>query len=455
MSAIKPICIYEYGTLYEEGAPNTAGLPVLKKESFDNLWNYILATSTPSDAEAVLSVHKKGRNRIIRAHKYVGTIQTADGQSIEILPKIYRVSGELESDASICRKVFLTMLKQFPNSVAKSFQNAGLSTRSNFPILEVYISNYVREVQELIGTGIKKNYVRLEGNKRFFKGRLLLSKHIQKNICDETRFYVLSDEYSLDIPHNRIIVYTLKYLSTIARSSKNKQDIAELLCLLDDVPESRNIEADFAKAEVKNRLYSSYESLISWSRLILSNKGYTTFAGKYVNQSLLFSAEELFESFIAHLFKKYLRNYNVHTQHREFFLVDNHSGRSLFRLRPDIYLEPEVKIEESIILDTKWKNIDGGRVDKNYLIDIKDMYQLYGYGRKYSIHKPSGPGDGLPKLVLIYPYTDRFSTKLDPFVYEQVKAKMGLKLLVVPFNLVDSSTYEQQIHDIVDSARLL
>lgn len=455
MSAGKPICIYEYGTLYEEGAVIASGLPLLKKETFNNLWNYILATTTPSDAEAVLSVHKKGRNRIIRAHKYVGTIQTADGQSIEILPKVYRVSGEQEADAAICRKVFLTMLKHFPNSVAKSFQDAGLSTKNNFPILEVYISNYVNEVQQLIGTGIKQNYVRIEGNKRFFKGRLLLSKHIQNNICDETKFYVLSDEYSLDIPHNRIIVYTLKYLFAIARSTKNKQDISELLCLLDDIPASKSIESDFAKAEIKNRLYSSYESLIGWSKQILSNKGYTTFSGKYVNQSLLFSAEELFESFIGHLFKKFLKDYTVHTQHRAFFLVDNHSGRGLFRLRPDIYLEPDDSVEESIILDTKWKNIDGSRLDKNYLIDIKDMYQLYGYGRKYALHKPTGPDPGLPKLVLIYPFTDKFSAKLDPFIYEQVKNKVGIKLLVVPFNLVDSSTYEQQILDIINAAKSL
>ena len=455
MISLNPVCISEYGTLFEEGAQITNGQTLIRKQSFENLWNYILANSSQTDADSILSVHKKGKNRFIKAHKYVGTIQTADGLSIEILPKIYRTSGELESDASICRKVFLTMLKHFPNSKAKSFQEASLSTKHNFPILEVYIANYVKGVQQLISTGIKQSYVRIESNKRFFKGRLLLTKHIQKNICDETKFYVSSEEYSINIPHNRIIVYTLEYLSSITRSTKNKQDLFELLSLLDDIPASQSLNADFSRASIKNRLFSSYDNLISWSRQILSNEGFTTFSGKYVNQSLLFSAESLFECFIAHLFKKYANNYIVHSQHQAFFLVDNHSNHGLFRLRPDIYLDPNDDIEESIIIDTKWKNIDGNKIDKNYLIDIKDMYQLYGYGRKYSIHKPTGPDPGIPKLVLIYPYTNNFTSQLPPFVYEQITNNVGLKLLVVPFNLVESSKYEQQVYDIINNAKSL
>ena len=53
------------------------------------------------------------------------------------------------------------------------------------------------------------------------------------------------------------------------------------------------------------------------------------------------------------------------------------------------------------------------------MIDMKDIYQLYGYGKKYALHTCSGKSGKQPKLVLIYPYTDRFKAFLDPFSYEK------------------------------------
>lgn len=453
MSSKAPICIYEYGSLYEAGYPNCDGKACLTKETFDNLWNFILSDNRPKDTEAILSVHKKGKYRIIKARKYVGTIQTADGQFIEILPKIYKSSGELESDAEKCRKIFLMMLRQLPNSRSKSFQFAGLDISKNFPILEVYISNYLREVEHLVAMGLKKNYKKEEDNKRFLKGQLLIAKHISKNICDKTRFYVRCEEYSLDIPHNRIIVSTLNHLLHTTKSSKNLHLTRKLLAYFEDVPPSKNLEGDFEIVDKKNRLYSSYDNILEWSRQILSNNGYTTFAGKYVNQALLFSAEELFQNFVAYLFKKHLQTYKVHSQHHEVFLIDHHMGKKVFRLKPDLYAEPNDDMLNCVILDTKWKNIDANKIDRNYFIDIKDIYQLYGYGRKYALHKPHGKGSGIPKLVLIYPYTDTFNAPLDTFYYERSDQETGLRLLVTPFNLADEETFKDQVFNIISMAQ--
>ena len=188
------------------------------------------------------------------------------------------------------------------------------------------------------------------------------------------------------------------------------------------------------------------------------NKGFTTFSGNHVNQSLLFSAEKLFESFIAVLFKKYAKDYIVSSQHSKYFLVDKYGDTShgKFRLRPDIVMESKATETfsdyDTIIIDTKWKNLDSSMPDKNYLIDIKDMYQLYAYGQKYHLGD-SYFLDVIPKLVLVYPYTEKFQSELKPFVYEEVKAKYGLKLVVYPFNLADegkhSEGYRRQIGEIM------
>ena len=449
MNKKKPIIAYEFGSLYIEGETHNEGDIPLSKSTFENLWDFILSSKATDDTDVIMSVHKRGGRRYIKTGRYVGTIQTKNGQTIEILPKIYKAGGQEEKDANICRNVFLNMLKHLTDSKARSFQNASLNTKKAFPILEVYISNYITAVEELLVGGLKKNYALVEENQRFLKGKLDIGKQITKNITNKARFSIKYNKYIENIPQNRVIVTTLKKLLDDSHSTTNKAHISALLTILDDIPISTNIENDLRIASSSNRLFSSYEMILKWSEQFLLNRGFTTFAGAYVNQSLLFKAEKLFEDFIAHLFKKYANEYNVNTQNTRYFLVDKHNGKGMFRLRPDILVESDkdCPIKECIIIDTKWKAIDSNRPDKNYLIDIKDMYQLYAYGKKYQQGESLEIGeDIIPKLVLIYPYSEKFTNSLSEFTYEE---KFGLQLRVVPFDLTTPSTYEKQIHNIL------
>ena len=301
--------------------------------------------------------------------------------------------------------------------------------------------------------GIKKNYTLIEENQKFLKGKLLISKQIIKNCTDKTHFSVRYSKYIENIPQNRIIVSTLYKLSRTSQNPLNISRCYALLSAFSDIPQCINIEADLQM--------SMHSNLLQWSSQFLLNKGFTTFSGNHVNQSLLFSAEKLFESFIAHLFKKYAGEYVVSNQHSKYFLVDKYGDteHGKFRLRPDIVVESKdsgnFSNYDTIIIDTKWKNLDSNAPDKNYLIDIKDMYQLYAYGQKYHLGD-SYFLDIIPKLVLVYPYTEKFQAELKPFVYEEIKAKYGLKLVVYPFNLADEGKhgegYKRQIGEIMQLA---
>lgn len=463
MSKKTPVFIHEFGILSDKNQKRVCAdeEKQLSHETFQNLWNFVLENRGGQDADEVMSVHSRGGRQYIKTGRYVGTIQTKDGQIIEILPKIYKSGDKTESDENLCRRVFLRMLYSFQHSEAKSFQEASLNTVENFPILEVYISRYLSEVEQLLTSGIKKNYTTIEENQRFLKGKLLISKQISKNCVDKTKFALRYSKYIENIPQNRIIVSTLQKLSKITQNSVNATRCYNLQSFFSDIPASANINSDLQLSMRSNRLFASYQNLMRWSSQFLLNKGFTTFSGNHVNQSLLFSAEKLFESFIAHLFKKYANQYVVSSQHSKYFLVDKYGDTShgKFRLRPDIVIESKNMSNfadyEIIILDTKWKNLDSSAPDKNYLIDIKDMYQLYAYGQKYHLGD-SYFLDIIPKLVLIYPYTEKFQTELKPFVYEEIKAKYGLKLVVYPFNLADEGKhgegYKRQIGEIMKLA---
>lgn len=447
-----PIITYEFGTLYIEGQAHKEGDTPLSETTFNNLWDFILSNRATDDTDMIMSVHTRGGRKYIKTGRYVGTIQTKNGQIIEVLPKIYKATGQQEKDKDVCRSVFLNMLKHFTDIKARSFQNASLSTQKGFPILEVYIRNYINAVEQLVLGGLKKNYAPIEENQRYLKGKLDITKQITNNTTNKARFAIKYNKYIEDIPQNRIIVTTLRKLMGDSHSTTNKAHISALLTILADIPSSTNIENDLRIANNSNRLFASYDLLIQWSNQFLLNRGFTTFAGTCVNQSLLFQAEKLFEDFIAYLFRKYAPNYNVDAQNTRYFLVDRHNGRGMFRLRPDILVETDSNNPnyECIIIDTKWKAIDSTKPDKNYLLDIKDMYQLYAYGHKYKLGETKDKGNDItPKLVLLYPYSEKFTEKLPVFTYDEMAGDMGLKLMAIPFNLADTTSYQKQVEDII------
>ena len=458
------VVIHEFGTLIKKDEKvflnDKEDEVELSEITFSNLWDFILENKTSDDLEQVMSVHKKKGRQYIKCSRYVGTIQTKDGCTIEILPKIFGCSSRSDQDIKKSRKVFLHMLKNFRDSDSKSFQNANLSTSENFPILEVYISNYLSETENLLRTGLKKNYTKIQENSGFLIGRLLVQKQISRNLTDKTHLQIEYAKYLENIPQNRLIVSTLNKLVQLTYSNSNKARIYKLLAVFSEIPESTNINADLQISLSANRLFASYDNLMHWSSQFLLNRGFTTFSGNHVNQSLLFSAEKLFESYVAALFKSYTRRhpgYNVYTQHRKYYLVDKHNKHGKFQIRPDIFVESADKSDftsyENIILDTKWKIIDENKPDKNYFMSISDMYQLYAYGQKYSL----GEGyfyDVHPRLVLIYPATESFTKELPAFFYEEIKREFGLRLTVVPFNLskLKQNEIDEQIKTILESA---
>ena len=205
-----PIITYEFATLYIKGEAHKEGEIPIEKATFNNLWDFILSNNANDDSDVIMSVCTRGGRRYIRTGRYVGTIQTKNGQVIEVLPKIYKSGGLQENNEKVCRDVFLNMLRHFTDIKPRSFQNASLNTKNNFPILEVYISNYINAVEQLLLAGLRKNYAVVEENQHFLKGKLDITKQITMNVANKAMFAVKYNKYIEDIPQNRVIATTLR-----------------------------------------------------------------------------------------------------------------------------------------------------------------------------------------------------------------------------------------------------
>jgi 5-methylcytosine-specific restriction enzyme subunit McrC len=408
------IVVKEFDCIYKSNQVHNASIATIQESDFNSLIAFILDNSDTSDI-AMTYFRKKGKD-VIRFNNYVGVIETKSGFTIEILPKVYH-DGDIQEQ----RKIFLSMLRYLKDSPFRTISEAHLRTK-RFPIFEIFISSFLSEIDTLYKKGLKRAYTEKKENLDCAKGRIDFPNQIAHNIVHKEKFYVHYDEFSLNIPQNRLLKNTFHYLLSRSRLYKNKVRLHQYLQIWDSIPFSKNIEADLQQINAHNRLYSHYERPLQWAKIFLKGESFTNFKGKSLNTALLFPMERIFEDYVAAMSRKYLPNneLTLHTQDKRKHLVSEHKGKAKFKLKPDIVVEKNGN--PIAILDTKWKAVNENLENKNYWISSSDMYQLHAYGKKY----PNNP-----KLFLIYPASDTFKNELKPFIYEENE----LELIAKPFYL--------------------
>ena len=361
------------------------------KKDFGDIENFILKNS--DENAPFLRIASGIGGKFIQARNYVGVLQTKGGLTIEILPKI---ADKTDTDKS--KAVFIKMLRTLKNFPFKSSNLASLKTQ-NLPLLEIFISMFLYELEALVKKGIKSDYVALEENLNFLKGKLNINEQIKRNSIHKERFYVGYSEFLSDIKINRIIKTTLQFLYKKSNSSKNQQKIRELLFIFDEVSECEDYKNFFAKLVI-NRQVKHYEQTLLWCKIFLLNNSFTPHKGDDLAFALLFDMNALFESYVGNFIKK--KHIGTILQHSEKHLIEDPKS---FKLRPDIFLESK------FIADTKWKIVKS-RDD----ISQADLYQLYAYGKKHECSN----------LYLIYPKIEGVKQEFMKFGYDD---KMLLEIL--------------------------
>ena len=383
------LTITEFERIYER---------IIGKKDFGDIENFILKNS--DENAPFLRIASGVGGKFIQARNYVGVLQTKSGLTIEILPKI---ADKTDTDKS--KAVFIKMLKTLKNFPFKSSNLASLKTQ-NLPLLEIFISMFLCELEALVKKGIKSDYVALDENLNFLKGKLNINEQIKRNSIHKERFYVGYSEFLSNIKINRIIKTTLKFLYKKSNSSKNQQKIRELLFMFDEVSTCDDYKNFFEKLII-NRQVKHYEQTLLWCKIFLLNNSFTPHKGDDLAFALLFDMNALFESYVGNFIKK--KHADVSLQHSEKHLIE---APKSFKLRPDIFLEGE------FIADTKWKIIrqDINESEKKYKISQADLYQLYAYGKKHECSK----------LYLIYPKIDGARQETMKFRYDD---EMWLEIL--------------------------
>jgi len=333
----------------------------IEEKTFETLEKFVLENET---MQYLKITTKKGFGKVLQAMNYAGVIQTKDGTTIEILPKIKTVDEEKS------KEILIKMLKTLKKSPFKHFNTANLKS-SKMPLLEIFITMFLEELTRLVQKGIKSDYITKEENLKFLKGKLKISEQIKQNSIHKEQFFVEFQEFSSDRVENRLIKTTLQYLYKKSKSNKNQQRIREFLFVFDEIEVSYHIKIDFEKVSL-NRQMRDYEQVLLWCKTFLLENSFSPYKGDTIAFALLFDMNLLFESYVGYYLRK--KGFDVSLQDKGKHLVENPKK---FALRPDIVVCCRNK-NKIIIADTKWKII---KEEKD--ISQSDMYQLYAYGKKY------------------------------------------------------------------------
>ena len=359
----------------------------------------------------------KYRDSGLATNNYVGVFTTKRGLVLEILPKI-DLGDELDCGHETTRSLFLRMLRSWRRfEKARKLSESDIRDLRRFPMLEVFVRQFLDDLNTLARGGLARRYVPVEENLPYLRGRLLFREQIRENLINQARFYVAHDELSVNRPANRLIHSALARLGPLAREAGNRRLLRSLRQLMEtaDVPQSANLHADRQQYQV-DRAMPHYGSVMQWVGLFLFGHGLATLSGRHRNLSLLFPMEQVFEDFVTHSFRRYQSDYRVTAQGPQKPLASL-DGQDAFMMKPDISLRKGARV--AFILDAKWKDLDTSFDALRHGIDQADLYQLYAYAKGYNCSA----------VALVYPRSQNFRTKL------QYRLLDDATLLCLPFDV--------------------
>lgn len=407
------ISVFEYDLL-GSGKAASVGAKLVPQQVFD----YLEALSLTSiQGSQFLKLTSRSGFKLLQVQNYAGMLSTPHGFQLEILPKV----GKNLTTAS-ARETLFTMLSHLPGFRHIQTQQATLQAQ-RMPLLEIFISQFLLSVSQLLKQGLRSDYVSEQGNLPFMKGKLMLSAQLRHNAVNRHKFCVDYDDYMPDCAANRLLHSAMDKLLSLQLSSENQRWLYELRFAFDGIPLSRDIESDINSLRLERGM-AYYNEPMAWAQLILRGMSPRALQGNTKAISLLFPMEAVFESFVAQTLPYELPPHlEVQPQISTYSLV-KHGLQDCFKLRPDLLIQSRQPVQTKMVMDTKWKLVNSNDQKKSlYGLAQSDFYQMFAYGQKYL--------NGTGEMYLIYPAHDDFNQPIQQhFAFSNT-----LKLWVVPYQI--------------------
>ena len=266
---MKSILIQEHERLSLEQNDRYANLSLVRwdKPMEHDPWgyyaSYVIGAEWIDDKEALIVTTKRGMEEIDFLTMFM-TCFSSD-LSVESFSEIYNIDSEA------------------PVIHAPSLKGV-LS-----PLIVLHFLGVVSRIKSL-----KKGYVHYSENLRKVKGHIQVMKNERKNIASKRfdRVFCDFDEYTVDIPENRLIKKALLFSSQILRTitenhsigNKAKLMLTKSLALFENVTDEVQIKE---VSQIKgHKLFSEYNEAVRLAKLILQRYDYSISKTSSLNENV-------------------------------------------------------------------------------------------------------------------------------------------------------------------------
>ena len=413
----KIITIEEYKKIWIKGTSKNSSdkdkYEVIDKDKFDKLKEFIKANKLHEEPK----FFEISKDYVI-PQNFIGSINI-DDISIEIFPKIPLIKDNKDKK----RKRFLEILEYVETFNENIYENLEIGNE-NMPILEIFISNFIEEVEKIVKKGLVYSYINKSENIYYFKGKLDLTNHIKYNFI-ENRFFMNFDEFSVSSIENCLIKLALEKIKNISSDMENKAKIYQLLVHFDDIQTSGMIPAHLFRKLLIDRKNGFYKKSLDLAKFFLLDESpYSVFYNDEREiTGLFFPMEIIYESYIANKLKEVIDNkFSIKIQDNSYKIFNKcevggkevKNNITFFKLKPDIVVEKE---KEVIILDTKWKELKNPKENEiiyNFGISKEDIYQMITYIHVYNSKiKNEDNNKFCNKAYLLYPINNNEKLPLE------------------------------------------
>ncbi len=255
------------------------------------------------------------------------------------------------------------------------------------------ILHFVSLLKKLTKHELKKGYVSKEENlKSKIKGKILFTKHLQQDVFPhrEERTYCQYQEYTTDIPENRLLKKALAFSESIIRNYASFRDRYQNLKpqLYKLQSAFQNVSDDIQPYEVRkiatHKMFKEYSEAIRVAKMILRRFDYSLDNTDEENRQsppFWIDMSRLYEMWVWDKLTK-VSNHSINFQEDGFY------GKQV----ADYVIQ-----EERLILDAKYKELY-----KNNSSDIEDIRELSGNARDEKL-LPNLPENYSPRCIILYP----------------------------------------------------
>lgn len=387
------------------------------KEYFDDI---ILIKDVIGHQNCILEV-----NGDILIKNYIGTFST-DRISLQVLPKIYDFKIIDKSNEIKKSLDFIYRLLIWSNYFSFKTMNATISINDDSSLLEIIINIFINEFLSLYRKNIYREYIDIEKEEVFLKGKVLFQKSIDYKPSRLFKKYVQYDDLTENNKINQTIKATITKLLSFAKNIENKKLLRQGLKYLEDV-DTIILDYSIFKNLNFNRINKPYKPIIDLAKMFFNKTQPGLAAGEQDLISFSVQLNMLYEYFIKSLLEKIYKYDLIVKYHNCDYLAKDSYNNNKFRLEPDFsILNKEFKT--LMILDTKFKNPINS--EGNLKIKSSDVYQMCAYAIKFLCKS----------IVLIYPYFQGGKV-LENNHYKIINGTDEIIISIMQINLFNKDVY--------------